>query len=1473
MRKEMKKKIVALLLSCLLVLSGIPAALALESPEEQGPEMVSYDGARSMATGDLSLTKEVNPKGPVISSIADYYKAANSSRLRSASSALPAKVDNSQSRFFPEIGDQGRLGSCASWAQTYYQFTYTMNKALNRPSTPENCFSPKWTYNLVNGGTDTGSSCESNYEVLNNQGAATMSQVPYDTDYLSWSPENEIWSGTSDYRLKDYQYLSVGLEHDDTPITNPRDEDLGIIKTALSNGEVLTFSTYMYGWMYSKISRRTEVPENADYAGENIAIGLSSMDGGHRMTIVGYNDDLWVDINGDNIVQEQEKGAFKVANSWGDSYMMNDGFIWVSYDALNRVSAILEPGTSNRIDCPIFSLIARIDVEPYDSDSGIVLRYTLNSNNRGTTRVNITAEKDGTLYSALVTPYKEVHSFFDNYSYDGTTDENDGFMCCDLDRVVENLDSENFRDYNWTVTFTDNETDASVFTVKEATIVDNNTGKTYTSGESTPFALNGAKKTLSFYQSDRKAAVVYYRGFLNPYICYKTGDGQWTQQPGVPMERSDEMEGYTHKYAIELSSDTETAAVCFTDGKGNWDDNGGAYYTLGDGFHKIITEDVDIEPLTITSFTTQLEDNTASTNQKVIFKSNVQGGYEPYQYQFTAVNTVTGESGQANIYESGSYTEIYFRGEGIYKVTVKVTDVAGSTAEKSSIVTVKNKPAVFTSFTADSQSPAYVGNKITFSGTTLYEQLNMPFGNKFSLFILKDGKTVAEPAVTIKKLDDSIMSTTVRAVWTPTEAGNYTAQIIVTDKIGVTATAKIFLEVRDLDTATIYYKGYGSPNIHYQAGNGAWTAVPGIAMTPINDVEGYTHKYTIPLNGASYANVCFNDGNNSWDSNNGKNYRFTAGTYGFESGTITPLDLTTLRIADFKLNTDETETFVYGKIAGFNASALGGYSPYEFQFGLKNPDGTIKWDTEYSANDFYYFMCYEKGNFTAFVNVKDATGAISTETMDIEIKGMEITEFAVSQETVPTATELLFTGTTIHELYYMGNFTHSLTIKKDGVTVETLDMKSVTTYPYNNLTASWTPQEAGNYTAELYVEDSYGQTASKTLSFTVTENKPNSLTIYYKGYTDPNIHYQVGNGAWTDVPGVKMAQTNEVSGYTHKYTIDLEGAEFANVCFNDGNGNWDSQNGANYQFKAGTYGYSGGTITPLDLTKPKVTRLTASCGDGSPAVGKTISLNAAAEGGTAPYEYQFGLLDANGTEKWVTQYSQNSSCDFTTYEGGNYKAFVNVKDANGVVGTKTIDLKIEGLEIISFTASPEIGTVGTEMVFTARTVNEQFSYGPNIHGLAIKKGDKPVVSSTFDCTQDGQYTVHTAKWTPQEAGNYTVRFYMEDAKGQKAEKTIEVTVLEKASNTLTIYYKGYDNPNIHYQVGDSAWTNVPGVKMAASNDLSGYTHKYTIDLGDAQYANVCFNDGNGNWDSQNGFNYRFEAGVYTYQNGIQTKIS
>lgn len=52
--------------------------------------------------------------------------------------ALPSRCDLSTSKYFPPIGDQGNIGSCVSWATTYYQFTYMANKLNDIETTSSN---------------------------------------------------------------------------------------------------------------------------------------------------------------------------------------------------------------------------------------------------------------------------------------------------------------------------------------------------------------------------------------------------------------------------------------------------------------------------------------------------------------------------------------------------------------------------------------------------------------------------------------------------------------------------------------------------------------------------------------------------------------------------------------------------------------------------------------------------------------------------------------------------------------------------------------------------------------------------------------------------------------------------------------------------------------------------------------------------------------------------------------------------------------------------------------------------------------------------------------------------------------------------------------------------------------------------------------------------------------------------------------
>lgn len=79
---------------------------------------------------------------------------------------------------------------------------------------------------------------------------------------------------------------------------------------------------------------------------------------------------------------------------------------------------------------------------------------------------------------------------------------------------------------------------------------------------------------------------------------------------------------------------------------------------------------------------------------------------------------------------------------------------------------------------------------------------------------------------------------------------------------------------------TVYYKRAANSSwpyafAHYKVGN-TWTVSPGKIMTKINDG---LWAYSFSLNSSSKATICFNNGSNVWDTNNGKNYTVKGGTY------------------------------------------------------------------------------------------------------------------------------------------------------------------------------------------------------------------------------------------------------------------------------------------------------------------------------------------------------------------------------------------------------------------------------------------------------------------------------------------------------------------------------------------------------------------------------------------------------------------
>ncbi len=352
-------------------------------------------------------------------------QSTSANESSSAPGELPASVDNSALPYFPPIRSQGSLGSCAQFSAVYYTLTDMTALARNwdaKAGGDGYRLSPKWTYNMLNGGENVGTWHYDAYAIAQKHGIATWAEFPYDGNCRAWCLNPTAWRNAL-YIRADQTGKVTGVNGD---------TGLNQLKQFLVNGYVLNFATYINSWQWRAITNDPGTAADDAFVGKQCVVGVSGTSGGHAMTIVGYNDEIWVDLNGDGLVNANEKGALRIANSWGTSWG-EAGFCWLSYQALRtRNSASNSEGVFWYDEATWVT--ARASYQPK-----LIAEFTLNHLTRDQLAMGLgisdtTASSPATQWF----PSKILYYAGGAWSFDGLTTAVDGTFCLDFTDLLPN---------------------------------------------------------------------------------------------------------------------------------------------------------------------------------------------------------------------------------------------------------------------------------------------------------------------------------------------------------------------------------------------------------------------------------------------------------------------------------------------------------------------------------------------------------------------------------------------------------------------------------------------------------------------------------------------------------------------------------------------------------------------------------------------------------------------------------------------------------------------------------------------------------------------------------------------------------------------------------------------------------------------------------------------------------------------------
>lgn len=348
-------------------------------------------------------------------------------RRAEAVTTLPDHWDNSKQKYFPPIFSQGAYGSCGVSSHVGYMMTSEMNAYNNTDaSLPENQLTPMFEYPFT-------------YHGPGKDEMALYVGFPT-ADIYGGRYESSIYGG-SEYDKPDWGWVQGyatfynAMKHRISSTASfPQSVETKEGQVALKRYLYNHNGDPAYGGRGGVVcmgvgiarSQTGDIPQS----GTNDANGFTgkkymvhwNLDGGdHAMTIIGYDDRVQFDLDGNGIVGEakntlgqDENGAWIIANTWG--HWANKGFVYCPYAMGGGVSKEVKTSTGVKAYKPQWYWIPYMYIYRGGYTPKRTMKVTMEYDHRSEISVQVGIASDTT----ATVPEKTFQFSYINYTGDGT---------------------------------------------------------------------------------------------------------------------------------------------------------------------------------------------------------------------------------------------------------------------------------------------------------------------------------------------------------------------------------------------------------------------------------------------------------------------------------------------------------------------------------------------------------------------------------------------------------------------------------------------------------------------------------------------------------------------------------------------------------------------------------------------------------------------------------------------------------------------------------------------------------------------------------------------------------------------------------------------------------------------------------------------------------------------------------------------